>query len=226
VRFGGEQASEGPAGGQGAVEAFDLAVGLGSIGPCAFGSDTELEAGCCPAAAAVAGTVVRQHSFDAHAAGGEPVDRMTQDGDGGGRGLVVVDLGVGQPGVVIQDGVDVGGADQRAVILVPAGADRSGPVAFALGSAQVAPTPTVGDVAELLHIDVDQRPGMVVFVTAHRLASDPIDVGKPVDSASDQHRVHRRCRHPQLGGDRDRTQPPTPPQVHDRPDHRSLRPSW
>ena len=63
------------------------------------------------------------------------------------------------------------------------------------------------DVAELLHIHVQQRPGMVVFVAADRFPGGLVEVGEPVEPAADQHRVHRRGRHPEPGADLDRAQP-------------------
>ena len=43
--LGGVGAGVGPVAGQGAVEAFDLAVGLGTVGAGALGLDTQLLAG-------------------------------------------------------------------------------------------------------------------------------------------------------------------------------------
>ena len=46
--FGGVELLEGPAVGQGPVEALDFAVGLGPVGAGAFVGDAELEAGVAP----------------------------------------------------------------------------------------------------------------------------------------------------------------------------------
>ena len=54
----------------------------------------------------VRAAVVRQDAFDGDAALGEPADSAVQDGDGGDGGLVVVDLGVRDTRVVIDDRVD------------------------------------------------------------------------------------------------------------------------
>ena len=130
-----------------------------------------------------------------HAAVGEPGHGVAEHGGGGLAGLVVVDLGVGDAGVVVEDGVDERGPDQRVperlVALAGAvGGDRA--VLAALGPADVAPAAAVGDVAELLDVDVDQRAGVVVLVAADRLAGDPVDVGEPADPAPDQDLVDRR----------------------------------
>ncbi len=98
------------------------------------------------------------------------------------------------------------------------------PVLVSLLAAEVAPPTAVGDVAELLHVHVQQRTGVVVFVAADRFAGTPVDVPEPVEPAADQHRVHGRGGQPEPGGDRDRPQPMPPPQVHDRPHHRLRRP--
>ena len=144
-----------------------------------------------------------------------------QDADRGGGLLVGADLGVGDAGVVVDDGVHERGADPGPVVL--ARAAGPGAVARLLRSPCWRPTnampAAVGDVAELGDVDVDQRAGMVVLVAAQRFAGDPVDVGEPVDPAPHQHRVHGRGRHPEPAGDLDRAEPVTPPQRHDPPHH-------
>jgi hypothetical protein len=87
------------------VEAFDLAVGLWPVGPGPLRGDAEFGAGVAPQVAAVGAAVVGQDPLDGDAAVGEPGDRVAQHGRGGGRGLVVVGLDVGDPGVVVDHGV-------------------------------------------------------------------------------------------------------------------------
>jgi len=58
----------------------------------------------------VGGAAVGQDAFDGHAAGGEPGDSPVQDCGRGDRGFVGVDFGVGDAGVVVDDGVDGCGA--------------------------------------------------------------------------------------------------------------------
>lgn len=84
----------------------------------------------------------------------EPLDGPDEDGSGG-EGNVVVDLGVGDAEVVVDDGVDIGHAHQRVPPLVARLVWGDGPVAVTLLATDVAPAPAVGDVAELLHIDVE-----------------------------------------------------------------------
>ena len=80
--------------------------------------------------------------------------------------LVGQDLGVGQPGVVVQGGVQVAVAEHRAAVL--AGAGGGGPVALPCARPGGAPAAAVRDVAELLDIDVDQLAGPVALVAADR----------------------------------------------------------
>ena len=98
-------AGVGPAVAHGAVEAFDLAVGLGPVGPGLLHGDAELVAGGVPVAGAVAASVVGQDSFDADTALGIPGHGPGQDAGRGLGGLVVVDFGVSDAGVVVDHGV-------------------------------------------------------------------------------------------------------------------------
>jgi hypothetical protein len=120
----------------------------------------------------------------------------TQDRGCGLLGFVIVDLGVDDPGVVVQDAVDVPGSQVWFMAFVARDCGGRGPVPVSLMASHVAPAAPVGDVPELLDIDVDQGPGVVVLVAADHLAGAPVDVGEPVDPATDQDRVHGRGRHP------------------------------
>ena len=68
-------------------------------------------------------------------------------------------------------------------------------------------TAAVGDVAELGDVDVDQRPGMVMFVAADRLPGDPVDPGQPVGPAADQDRMDGGGRQAEPAADLDRAEP-------------------
>jgi hypothetical protein len=83
----------------------------------------------------------------------EPGGGSGQDRDGGGGFLVVVDLGVSGAGVVVEHGVDVGGAHLLVAVDVAGLVRCRGSVPVALGAADVAPAAAVGDVAQLLDID-------------------------------------------------------------------------
>jgi hypothetical protein len=219
-------AGVGPAFAEGPVEPFDLPVGLRPVGPGPLVSDTEIGAGLRPDAAAVAAAVVRQHPLDGDAAGGEPGHRAAQDSSCGGRELVVVDLGVGQPAVVIDDGVDVGVADFWLAVGVARLAWCRAPVAVTLLPADVSPATAVGDVPELRHVHVDQRSGVVVLVAADRLPGMPVEHRQPVGAGPDQHRVNGRGGQVQPPTDLHRPQPLPPPQRDDPADDRDRRASW
>ena len=94
--------------------------------------------------------------------------------------------------MVIDDGVDVGIAHQWVAVLVLGLARGGGVVLLALLTADEAPTVTVGDVAELLHVDVQHRSGVVVFVAPDRFAGGAVDMGQPVQVCGDQNAVDRR----------------------------------
>src|SRR5690348_9383001 len=106
-----------------------------------------------PQVGAVGGAVVGQHPPGGDAAVGEPSHRSAQYRGRGGRGLVVVDFGVGDAGVVVDDRVHERVTQQWSAGLAAAAAGVSrGPVPVTLSSADVAPAAAVGDVAELLDV--------------------------------------------------------------------------
>jgi hypothetical protein len=117
--------------------------------------------------------------------------------------------------VVVEHGVHERGAQQRSAVLVAGLVRRCRSVLVALPAAGVAPPAAVGDVAQLLDVDVQQRAGGVVLVAADRLTAGAVDVGEPVDPAAAQDRVHRGGRQTEPIGDGHRPQPLFPPQVHD-----------
>ena len=156
------------------MEPLQLAVGLGPVGPGSLVLEVQDGADLTPGVRAVAGAVVRHHPLDVDAVLGVPGHGPTQDPDRSGGLLVGADLDVGQARMVVDDGMEVGGAGARLV----AASGQSGGSALvlrALPAADEAVAAAVGDVAELGDVDVDQRPGMVVLVAADRLPSDPID---------------------------------------------------
>ncbi len=89
--------------------------------------------------------------------------------------LVGVDLGIGQPGVVIDGGVDEPMAGQKMVMAAGLAAGAVGlAVGLAGGPAQEPVTTPGRDVAQLLDIDVDQVAGMRMLIAADRLAGGPV----------------------------------------------------
>jgi len=202
------------------VEAFDLAVGLGPIRPGPLVDDVELRTGLAPQEAAVAAAVVGQHAFDGHPSCGEPGDGSSEHAGCGGGGLVVMDLGVGDPRVVVEDGVNKRCAHLLVVPRVLRLARGGLSVASSLLLAHKPPAAVIGDVAELLDVSVQHRARVVVLVATDRFPGGAVDVAEPVESTPDQHRVHRGRCEADLGGDLDRPEALFPTQVHDPPHHR------
>jgi len=129
----------------------------------------------------------------------KPGHRAAQHGGGGGAEFVVADLGVGGPAVVIEDDVDVPVSHQWVVVPAAGLAAVAVPVGAALLAAEEAPTAAGGDVAQLLHIGVQQLTGRGVLVAHHRLLA-ALQAGEPVDPAAAQHRAGGGRRHRGLGG--------------------------
>jgi hypothetical protein len=119
--------------------------------------------------------------------------------------------------VIVDDGVQIGDAKFGAAVPVAfTGSVRSGgSVRFSLLAVDGAVPATVGDVAELGDVDMNHRTRVGVFITAYRLAGDPVDTAQPVDAATDQHGVHGRGRQSEPAGDLHRPEPVTPAQPHD-----------
>jgi len=125
--------------------------------------------------------------------------------------------------VVVDHGVQEAGADQRLSVLAlgSAGPGSSGcAVPKAQFAPDVAPAASVGDLAKLLDVHVEQFAGPLVLITADRLTSGTVDVTEPVDPTPDQDRVDRRGRDTEPLADLDRTQTLLPSQVHDLAHHR------
>src|SRR4051794_41369497 len=96
--FGAVGAGVGPFLQQGAVQAFDLAVGLWPVGAGAFVGDAGRGHGLAPGGGFVAGAVVGQHPFDGDAAGGGERLGAGPESGGGGFSFVGGGLAVGPAG--------------------------------------------------------------------------------------------------------------------------------
>lgn len=86
---------------------------------------------------------------------------------------------------------------------------RGGGVPLALTSlvADEPPAATVDDVVQRLDVDVDQRAGMVMLVTAHWLPGCALDVGWTLQPGRGHDPVDRRRRDAGPGGELDRPLP-------------------
>ncbi|NYI03534.1 hypothetical protein FHU37_000477 [Allostreptomyces psammosilenae] len=165
----------GPFLGQGAVEAFDLAVGLGVVGAGAFVGDAAGGQDVAPAGGGVAGSVVGQDAFDGDSVSVEERAGADPEQGGGGGGLVGQDLAVGEAGVVVDGAVEVAVADA---------------VAFGGLAAVDAPAASVGDVAEFLDVDVDEFAGAGAFVAADDPSGGAVHPGQAVHSVPGEDPVH------------------------------------
>ena len=121
---------------------------------------------------AVGERVVGQDPLDGDPVGRVPGRGSAQESGAGRAFLVGKDLRVGQPGVVVDGGVDVVVADATAFDV--------------LAAAVSAPAAAVGDPADLLDVDVDQFAGMGAFVALpavpvcpDELAGERVAVGQP-----------------------------------------------
>ena len=112
-------------------EAFGFAVGLGRVRTGAAVFEAHLRTSLAKVVGAVAAAVIGEQGADADAVAGEKVNRVFEEGDGGGSFLVGQDLSEGETGVVI-DGdvqgfpagnvcVDRGGGRRRARRLAGSG---------------------------------------------------------------------------------------------------------
>ena len=142
-------------------------------------ADAGGQAGASEVGAAVARTVVGEHGPDADAALGEPAARALPERDRGDRALVGQNLAVGDTGVVVDGGVDVGVTDAAVA-----------PMAVAAAAVR-APAASWGDAAQLLDVDVEQvsRPGVLV-----QASDDPsgraVEPGEAVEAEPAEHAIH------------------------------------
>jgi len=171
------------------------------LGPVAFGEPglgAQVGQGLAPGVAAPVGQGVVGHDpFDGRDAEGGEGLRGAAEEPGAGVGLLVgVDLGVGQPGVVVDGAVHV--------VVADSGGGAAGAASVAVAAVD-APAAAVAEPAEFLDVDVDQFTGAVAFVAAHPVAGRPVQPGQPVQAVAGQHGVHGGGRHVQ-----DRGQPPRP----------------
>lgn len=124
----------------------------------------------------------------------EPDDRKVQDVDGRGGPLVIADLGVGNAGVVVDDGVDGCDTPQWPVAYSAGPVECCGTAVASLDAFDVAPSGAVGHVLDLPDIDVKHGAEVIVFVAARGLTGDVVNVGQPVGAlATEPQRRIARC---------------------------------
>ena len=143
---------------------------------------------------------VRTRSTVMPSAANQAAARLPEAG-GGGALLVGQDLAVGQPGVVVDGGVDVGVAQVGTPVDLAGVQGRGVPgCSLRRGSAVDAPAAAVGNVAELLDVDVDHVTWVGVLVadhgiTTHRQTGGAVDPGELGQPQADDHPPHRRGVH-------------------------------
>src|SRR5699024_1860738 len=165
----------------GAVVAFDFAVGLGPVGAGAFVLDLLTE-GVFEGVGAVAGAVVGHHAFDGDPAGFEVGVGSGPEAGGGFFALIGQDLGVGQPGVVID------GVVQVHVARAPVGL-CAGLVAVASSASEDLVASAVGDASLFLDVDVDHLTGPGPFVATDGSAGGPVLPGQLRQPITGEHPV-------------------------------------
>lgn len=153
------------------MEPFDGPVGLRPVRARLLRPDAELRADVTAEVGFVRRSVIGQVPFHGHAAGSKPGHGSQQHSDSGCCGFVLMDLGMSYPGVVIEDGVDERGPDLGLTMGVTWLARGCFPVAAALLPAHMSQTAAVGDIAEFLYIDMDQRPG---YACSYRRTISPV----------------------------------------------------
>ena len=198
----------GPFLGEGAVETLDLPVGLGSIGTRELVGDVIAER-LGERSRSIAGTIVGEDPFHGDAVILEERVRPRPEPGGGVFLLIAEDLGVGEPGVVI-DGM----VEERVpapLLLVVAAPDRA---------AELSVAATIGDAPLLLDIDVDEIAwsGMFVadgFLPSHGEPRGLIKPGELRHPIPNQHLLDRGAGNPQVVTDSVWSPLPSEPQRHD-----------
>ena len=147
------------------MEAFDLSVGLWPAGPGLFHFGASAVTGSVPEPGSVAAAVVGDDPFTLDPDRGVPSLGSFPELCGGYRFLIFEDFRVGDPGAVIDSGVDVS---------IPGESALSGFLPW-VASASAAPTAPVGDSGDLLDIDMDQLAGAFPLIPVWFLC-----VGGPV----------------------------------------------
>ncbi|MBB2933553.1 hypothetical protein FHX82_000573 [Amycolatopsis bartoniae] len=88
------------------------------------------------------------------------------------------DLGVGQPGMVVHGVVQVAVSDMAVAACVEGFAGCAGAMPLPCLPTGDAVPASVGDVAQLLDVHVDQFTGSGMFVAADRPAGDSVEMGQ------------------------------------------------
>src|SRR5438874_10102428 len=175
VRLAAIGTDVGPLVEQGPVEAFDLAVGLGSVGPAVLVVDAVLAQRLVEKRAPVAEGIVGQDPLDGHASGPESGLGPAPERGRGSSLLIGEHLGVGQAAVIVDGRVQVGVAEPP---LAPGG-----------GSAVDAMPPAGRDPTQLLDVDVDQLTRSGALVTPDGCRALAVEVAQAVQVVAQEHPI-------------------------------------
>jgi hypothetical protein len=188
----------GPFGQQGAVEALDLAVGLGPVGAGEALDRSEVGDDLLELAAVAVGEgVVGQHPLDGDAMAGEEHPGPAEEPRAAVAALISQDFGIGQARVVVDGGMDI--VIARAMLAVAS-------ALLERVAAMDAVTATLGEPPELLDIHVEQLAWPSAFVAADDLAAGPVQHLQPPELVAAQHPLDRRGRQADQRGDPGRAQ--------------------
>jgi hypothetical protein len=149
------------------------AVGLGPIGAGALVGVAAGGQGRADQAAGVATGVVGQHPLELDAVSGVEGLGSAQEAGAGQGVLISQDLGVGQPGGVVNRRVDV-------VVADPPTPRRPGTAAVDAVAA------TIRDAPQLLDVDMDQLTGSGTLIAADHPTRGPVHVGQPTQAVADK----------------------------------------
>lgn len=143
------------------MEALDLPAGLGAAGAGPFRRNRQGLARVAPQVVPVRAAVVRPGPFDGDTAVGEPLNRSVQDPGDRASGLIVVDFGLRDAGVIVDDGIHERvaefGATPLAFRLVGGGGSSSVP--FSSRATYVAPAAAIGNVPSFFTFTWISDPG-------------------------------------------------------------------
>lgn len=163
---------------EGAIEALHLPIRARRIGPCATMPYPEFGTGTGEKAAAVCRAIVGEDSLGPDTPIREPGHRTLPEGDCSHSAFIGKHLAIGEAGMVIDHGMDVGIANPGLL--------------WHLAPTVDAPATTVGDTPQLLDVHMQEVAGPGMFVAADDAAAGPVEPGKPLQAETPEDAVDSR----------------------------------
>src|SRR5438128_8538085 len=196
--IGGKGLTVGPLLQQGAVEALDLAIDLRAVGRDEDPSRANLGEGLLVITPVAIGPgVVGHHGGEADPAGAEPGQGAPNELADGTRRLVAEQLTEGQPGMVIDQRVDVVIAQPGALLPVPS-RSTTPPVHEV--------TTAIRNARQLFDVHMPQLAGPAHLVAADRATGGPIQPIEPMQLVAAEHSIAGRAWQATQGSESMRTQ--------------------